>query len=144
MPNQTQKTYTDIDLQAFSTRARARARAKAKQEQEQEQGRKQEEKQKKEQGCLFFLVLLVTAQKIRRVFTSGFTHKKAALVMPKFGLTVEKRPGAAIKGGNTRIHLLADSELIQVKKSAAPVTARIPPEDAEKARLLKSPESGEH
>ena len=57
-------------------------------------------------------------------------HKNAARVMPKFGLTVEKRPGAAIKGGSTRIHLLADSELIQVKKSAAPVTARIPPEEA--------------
>jgi hypothetical protein len=44
-------------------------------------------------------------------------HKNAARVMPKFGLTVEKRPGAAIKGGNTRIHLLADSELTQVKQN---------------------------
>ena len=38
--------------------------------------------------------------------------------MPKFGLTVEKRPGAAIEGGSTRIHLLVDSELTQVNKSA--------------------------
>jgi hypothetical protein len=44
-------------------------------------------------------------------------NKNAARVMPKFGLTVEKRPGAAIKGGNTRIHLLADSELTQVKQN---------------------------
>jgi hypothetical protein len=45
------------------------------------------------------------------------THKNAALVMPKFGLTVEKRPGAAIEGGSTRIHLLANSELTQVKQN---------------------------
>ena len=44
-------------------------------------------------------------------------NKNAARIMPKFGLTVEKRPGAAIKGGNTRIHLLADSELTQVKQN---------------------------
>ena len=50
-------------------------------------------------------------------------HKNAARVMPKFGLTVEKRPGAARKGGNTRIHLLADSELTQVKQNTTP-TAR--------------------
>jgi len=49
--------------------------------------------------------------------SAQFTHKNAALVMPKFGLTVEKRPGAAIEGGSTRIHLLADSELTQVKQS---------------------------
>jgi hypothetical protein len=48
---------------------------------------------------------------------SGVKNKNAARVMPKFGLTVEKRPGAAIKGGNTRIHLLADSELTQVKQN---------------------------
>jgi len=45
-------------------------------------------------------------------------NKNAALVLPKFGLTVEKEPGAAIKGGSTRIRLLADSELTQVNKTA--------------------------
>jgi hypothetical protein len=47
-------------------------------------------------------------------------HENAARVMPKFGLTVEKRPWAAIKGGNTRIPLLANSELIQVKQNITP------------------------
>ena len=51
-------------------------------------------------------------------FVIRFTHKNAALVLPKFGLTVEKRPGAAIEGGSTRIRLLADSELTQVNKIA--------------------------
>jgi hypothetical protein len=52
-------------------------------------------------------------------------NKNAAQVMPKFGLTVEKRPGAAIKGGNFRVHVLAEYTLIQVKQSGALVADSI-------------------
>jgi hypothetical protein len=104
---------------AFSTwgRDRDRSRTRLKQKQKQKKERKQEKELKKEHRCSSYLSLLNTAQKNRRVFASGSTHKNAALVMPKFGLTVEKRPGAAIEGGSTRIHLLANSELTQVKQN---------------------------